>query len=143
MARKYYLILGSVGLGLLLTVGVVYAVIRRSVEAERRLHAVALATSIVEEYVRANAAWPKSWDDLEQVKPNAVWTSAYSWPRDAEIVKRYVYIDFTLSLSEVRAAQSATEFSALSPLGECADTYTLFIRELMATIESTCQGNGK
>jgi hypothetical protein len=91
-----------------LTIGFLIYTGAASLQTEERLQATLLTTRLVYNYVQDNNRWPTSWRDLETVN--------VQWPRDSQLLQRYVVIDFTADLNKL-ARQSPEEFSAIRPNG--------------------------
>jgi len=93
----------------------IYLGISSSLHAEQTLHAITLATVVVDHYVQQERRWPKSWAELHKVVSVEA-PSMYSWPADAETIQQFVSIDFHANLSDV-ASQSGEQFNAINPRG--------------------------
>jgi hypothetical protein len=86
-----------------------------AIRAEYTLHAVNLATVVVDKYVEREGTWPASWDELATVSTVNHW-AMYSWPEDREKVQSRVTVDFAADPATL-AKQNVEEFDAIKPIG--------------------------
>jgi hypothetical protein len=130
--RKVYLFVAAVGI--LIVVWFTCSVFTIGSRAEHTLHAVRLATVVVEQFVREHGRWPASWKELESV--SAVDGVMYSWPRDSVEIQTHVEIDFDLTLERV-AKEEADRFDAIKAKGPVWQAYEEYFASLLATVRDT------
>jgi hypothetical protein len=105
----------AVGVAVLVLGYIVYLGISTSWHAEHVLHAALLTIDVLNVYVdEQKGAWPKSWRDLEDIKPRK-W-AMFSWPEDSDEIQKYVEIDFNADLERL-INQKPGEFDAVRPIG--------------------------
>lgn len=92
----------------------VYRGVAVSLQAENTLQATISTIQLVEQYVRENHRWPKSWKELEQVR----FSLDPSWPATSASFQQRVSIDFQIDPKYV-AEQDQITFSAIKPIGPC------------------------
>jgi tetratricopeptide (TPR) repeat protein len=127
--------------------------VSQSILAERRLQAMWVVTAVVEKYVIDHSGkWPESWEGLEQTSLEYN-PSSFSWPQDANVVRRFVVVDFQAD-PFLLARQGSDNFDAIRPIGDrygyrsglfslyhtlCIQTgnYEQSIRELTELIEQS------
>jgi hypothetical protein len=90
----------------------VYSAAYQALEAEKTLHAMDLAYSLLAEHHKSHSAWPNSWDDLRQVGIGET-LFEHEWPKCENEMKSRVAIDFD------KLPHNAAE--AVTPIGPCYD----------------------
>ena len=80
-------------------------------EAECDYLSTLFVLRLVEDYVTEHGAWPKSWNDLEQVKRSEPW----DWPANSQDMQRRIAVDFNVTVNEL-ARQSVDQFRAIQPV---------------------------
>ncbi len=60
-----------------------YFGISNSLRAEQTLHAINVATVVVDRFIQQEQRWPNSWNELHEVQTVDA-PSMYSWPDDAD-----------------------------------------------------------
>lgn len=142
---KHHIWYGAVGLvavTLVIGLAIAYIAVSTSLTAEHALHANLLVLDLVREYVVDHqGAWPRSWEDLEQLPARE--KGMFRWPLDAEEVRRYVSVDFAAEPDKL-ATQSVDQFDAIQPIGPCY-LYKHYsnVPRLLDAIRQTKQGNAQ
>jgi hypothetical protein len=125
----------------LLIVWLVYVIASSGSRAEHALHATRLAIIVVEKYVQEQRGWPKSWTDLESISASN--GAMYSWPDDSAEIRRYVQIDFDLTLEQV-ANERPDQFNAIRPKVPAYQAYREYVASLLKTVRTAAKGkNGE
>lgn len=78
---------------------------------ERDYVSTLFVLTLVGDYVAEHGEWPKSWQDLEQVKRRDSW----KWPESSRRIQQRVAIDFNVNINDL-ARQSVNEFHAIRPI---------------------------
>ncbi len=95
--------------GIVLSVCLFVRAAHTAIDAEYRYQVPSLVCDLIIEYVKKSPthSWPASWKDLEGLPPRE---AMCSWPREADKVRSYVTVDFTLSVADVlkQTPQSCT-----------------------------------
>jgi hypothetical protein len=89
-----------------------------SLDAENNMQSARFIVQLVEQFVKDNQRWPKSWEELEAMKMPRDDKSEQSdrWPDRAEEVKKRVHINFQPDLNEI-IHQDRYTFDAIKPIG--------------------------
>jgi hypothetical protein len=103
--------------------------------AEKALHAVYLMARVTEDYlVEHDGQWPTSWRDLQSTPPRE--GGMFWWPRDVEVIQRYIDFEFGKSTQELLREES-DDFRAISPIGPCYEGYHEAFVPLLRTMRET------
>jgi hypothetical protein len=122
----------------------VYRGIKVSLQAEETLQATRLALRAVEQFVRENSRWPKSWEELGTIKrdPGTFPTKdmvGYLWPEDWPAalprVRQRVAIDFEADLTAL-AMEDPFELVAVKPVGPHYKVYDGELQSLHSAIHA-------
>jgi hypothetical protein len=106
----------------------------RIAHRENALAALRIALEIVRQYVEVRGEWPKSWDDLESFSPPEPVATDYHWPQKSDFVRKYISIDFTVTVRDV-AGRGPGGFTSIQMTGPRYGTYP----EDFARLVMTCQ----
>lgn len=135
-----------------------------SLSAEETLHATCFAVSLVDEFVRRERRWPRSWSELENLKltdepaeknlaqpvgidllvPSRLGGyPPYDWPGASPEIQKRVFIDFSANLEAVAAEEQAT-FSAIQPIGPCYPYRSYpYVHWLLSTVKAEIARSGQ
>jgi hypothetical protein len=125
----------------------VYVGASTSLRAEKNLHSTEFAIRLVDQFVFEKGRWPRSWQELEQLRfpgtnPSPLnsrlpgWSS--DWPRG---LRECVSIDFQADPAVV-AQQDPTTFDAVRPIGPCYE-YRDFVPSLQETLKKVTKLSGE
>lgn len=119
-------------------------VIARMKHVDLALRAAHGTTNAVKKYVREQKKWPTSWEDLESLSA-APGDADYPLPDDWDETRRYVEINFDLTLDEV-AKQQVESFDAIrveDPVVSCDRLFRSLLEEVRGVLHERGERKGQ